>query len=397
MDAQNSGRLRKRSAALLIVFLSGMLAGAFAVRFGDNYLSFNQPKSVSKLPANLDYSTVEQVYDKLRQDYDGELTTQQVLDGLKKGLAEATGDPYTNYFTKEENEEFDGEVNGTFSGIGAELQQDNGVVIIATPLAGFPAEKAGLKARDIILKIDDQDATSLSVSQAVDKIRGPKGSAVKLTVLRDNSQQLDFSITRDTISIPSVTYKVEDGIGYLTIVRFGEDTAALAKEAADKFLEAGVKGVIVDVRNNPGGYLDQAVGVASLWIAKGQTVVEERRGSVVTRTDRATGGDELKDVKTVVLVNGGSASASEILAGALKDTCKAKLIGEKTFGKGSVQQLENFPGGAALKVTIAKWYTPKGKNINKEGIEPDTDITISDEQQKSGQDPQLDAAKAIFN
>lgn len=392
INMANRKKLPIKSVILLFVGLfCGLILGQFvnvsaALPWGNKLATTN-----SGLPKNLDYKTVEEVYDALRTNYDGELSNEKILDGLKYGLAEATGDPYTTFFTAEENEEFNGEVNGTFTGIGAELSTENKLVIIATPLAGYPAEKAGVKARDIILKIDGEDATQYSVSDAVKKIRGEKGTTVTLTLIRDN-EQLEIPIVRDVISIPSLTSKVEDGIGYMQISRFGTDTAALAQAAASDFKSQNVKGVIVDVRNNPGGYLDQAVKVASLWIEKGETVVDERRNNVTVRTDKAIGGNLLKGIPTIVLMNGGSASASEILAGALKDSGAAKLYGEKTYGKGSVQQIEQFEGGSALKVTVAKWYTPSGKNINKEGISPDTEIIPTNDDVKSGKDTQKSAA-----
>lgn len=390
---------RRFSPFIFGVFCLGLLAGVFASQglgiFFSSQSTLEPVSSNKSLPSDLNYTGVEEVYDSLRQNFDGELSVEDIYDGLKRGLTQATGDLYTTYFNSEENEEFTGEVNGTFSGIGAELLSENNVIIVATPLSGFPAEKAGLKARDIILKIDDEDATSLSVTEAVKLIRGDKGTTVKLSILR-GSEQLEFSIVRDTITIPSLTYKIENKIGYMEIARFGEDTYELALEAAEDFDANNVKGVIVDVRNNPGGYLDQAVKVASLWIDKGKVVVEERRGDVKERVDRAIGGNILSNYKTVVLINGGSASASEILAGALKDYDKATLLGEKTFGKGSVQQVDEFSGGAALKVTVAKWYTPNGKNIDKEGIDPDTEVKTTAEQATAGIDAQEDAAEALL-
>lgn len=391
---------KKRQSTLFMagIFSAGLLLGILAPRAFSSILNEGNRSAVgsnSSLPANLDYTEVEAVYDSLRTNFDGELKLQDIYDGLKNGLSQATGDPYTTYFTSEENDDFTSEVNGTFSGIGAELLSENNVIIIVTPLSGFPAEAAGLKARDIILKIDDEDATSLTVSEAVKIIRGEVGTTVKLSVLRGD-EQLEFSIVRATITIPSVNHKIENGIGYLQISRFGEDTYDLSKVAATDFVKSKVKGVIVDVRNNPGGYLDQAVKVASLWVERGKVVVEERRGNVTERIDRAIGGNILKDYKTVVLINGGSASASEILAGALKDNGQATLIGEKTFGKGSVQQVNEFPGGEALKVTVAKWYTPNGKNINKEGITPDTEVKITVEEAELKVDSQKAAATAVF-
>ncbi len=398
MSHRSLPKKRRLSSFTAGIFCLGLIAGVF-ISQGVGLLYSNQTKlgtvsSNSSLPKDLNYAGVEEVYDSLRQNFDGKISVDDIYDGLKRGLTQATGDPYTTYFNPDENEEFNGEVNGTFSGIGAELLAENNVIIVTTPLSGFPAEKAGLKARDIILKIDDKDATALTVGEAVKLIRGEKGTVVKLSILR-GSEQLEFSITRDTITIPSVTHKIENKIGYMQISRFGSDTYELSLEAADEFIAQGVKGIIVDVRNNPGGYLDQAVKVASLWVDKGKTVVEERRGDVTERVDRAVGGNSLGQIKTVVLINGGSASASEILAGALKDQGKATLIGEKTFGKGSVQQVVDFSGGAALKVTIAKWYTPNGKNISKAGIEPDKEVNITAEQ-AAGTDSQKNAASDSF-
>lgn len=382
----------------LIFFISGFFVGAlFSVVINYAAYGIRSNSSLNKeLPKNLDYSSVEELYDNLRLNYDGELDITKILDGLKYGLAKATGDPYTIYLSKEDNEEFDSDINGTFTGIGAELIEENNVVVIATPLSGFPAEKAGVKARDIILKIDGEDATQLKVSEAVKKIRGEKGTEVTLTLLRDGDQ-LEITITRDVISIPSVKSEIKDGIGILTIYRFGEDTARLANKYADEYVGKKVKGVVVDLRNNPGGYLDQSVSVASLWVEKNSLVVEEKRGEVSVKKDLAVGDNKLKNLPTVLLVNGGSASASEIVAGALKDYKLATIVGEKTFGKGSVQQVIDLSDGTALKVTVSSWYTPKGQNINKDGIVPDTELELTTEDIKQKNDVQLNKAIEIIN
>ena len=379
--------------AMLII---GVALGSSMTKGVDFFADLFQNTEIaanSSLPNDLSYKEIEEVYDSLRKNYDGELSLEKLQDGMKRGLVEATGDPYTNYFTAEESEEFNGEVNGTFVGIGAELAKENGVITIVTPLRGYPAERAGLMARDVIVKIDDQDATGLTVSEAVDKIRGEEGTTVKLTVFR-NEETIDYTITREVISIPSVTSEVKDGIGIMTITRFGEDTSSLAREAAESFVSQNVKGVVVDLRNNPGGYLNQAVDVASLWAPKEAAVVEERRDGQSIRIDRATGNPILENMPTRVLINGGSASASEILAGALKDLGYAKLVGEKSYGKGSVQQLDNFGNGTALKVTVAKWFTPAGINISNEGIAPDTEVKLTEEDLKTQNDTQKNAAIA---
>ncbi len=373
------------------IFFLGLNIGNGKIVFGSNAV---YRKSVQKgLPANLDYSSVEALYDKLRAGFDGELDQSKLLEGLRSGLAEAAGDPYTEYFNPQAAEQFNSDLNGSFTGIGAELSKDdkNNIVVVA-PISGFPAEKAGLKPKDIIAEIDGNSAYDISVSNAVAKIRGPKGTQVKLTIVR-GTEQKSFAITREQITIPSVTSKTLDGnLGYLRISRFSEDTARLAQKAASEFKAAGVKGMVLDLRSNPGGLLESSVKVSGLWLNEGKTVLSERRGGAVIRTYKSDGPATLAGVPTVVLIDEGSASASEITAGALKDNSVATLIGMKSFGKGSVQQLEDLVDGGILKVTIARWYTPAGKNIDKEGIKPDTEVKISDDDAKSGRDPQLDAA-----
>jgi carboxyl-terminal processing protease len=261
-----------------------------------------------------------------------------------------------------------------------------------SPIEGFPAAKAGLRPRDVVAEINGKSAFDLSVTEAVNKIRGQVGTNVKLKIIRDN-EELNFDIKREQITIPSVESEILEGnVGYLKISRFSEDTDDLARQAADEFKRASVKGVILDVRNNPGGLLDASVELAGLWLPKGDTVLEEKRGGVTMQTLQSNGPATLKGIPTVVLINEGSASASEIVAGALKDNGAATLLGAKTFGKGSVQQLEELPDGGILKVTIARWYTPGGKNIDKEGIKPDKAVEQTAEDFKNNKDPQKDAA-----
>lgn len=381
-------------AAASVIFLSGFGIGSGRIVLNREQL---YRKSVQKnLPANLDYSSVEKVYDTLRRDFDGQLDVQKLLDGMKAGLAAASGDAYTEYLNKQAAAEFDDQLTGTFSGIGAELGKDEqGNVVVIAPIAGFPAEKAGLKSKDIIAEVDGETTAGMSISDAVSRIRGEKGTKVKLTVVRNKSQQLELEIVRDTITIPSVESKILDGnIGYLKISRYGDDTTGLAAKAASDFKQKNIRGVILDVRGNPGGLLDQAVKVSSLWLEPGKTVLQEKRNNLVIKTYKAEGNAPLKDVPTVVLIDEGSASASEITAGALRDNKAATLLGVKSFGKGSVQQLEELGDGSILKVTIARWFTPNGTNIHKEGIKPDTEIKLDEEKFKAGTDTQLDAALA---
>lgn len=380
-----------------LIFMSGWGIGSGRILLGSDRVF---RKGVQKnLPENLDYSSVEQVYDSLRQNFDGELKTEDLLNGIKEGLARASGDPYTEYFGVEAADDFGEQLSGSFTGIGAELKERDKLITVEVPLAGFPAEKAGLRAKDVIIQIDDKDAYDIGTREAVKLIRGEAGTTVKLKIVRNNKQQLDLEIVRAKITTPSVKSEILEGnIGYLKINnRFGKDTAQLARQAAESFKTKPVKGIILDMRNNPGGLLDASVDVASLWVKQGDTVLVEHRGGKPVKTFKASGDAILGGVPTIVLVNEGSASASEITAGALKDNKQAKLIGTKTFGKGSVQQVVNLSENTLLKVTIARWFTPAGININKEGISPDIKVEISDDDIKADRDPQLDAAKAELN
>jgi carboxyl-terminal processing protease len=369
--------------------------------FGAGWLSGNgridvspQDSSVSQnLPADLNYTSVEQVYDELRANYDGKLEENKLLDGLKQGLVSASGDPYTEYLAPKEAKEFAEQINGTFEGIGAILgKNEQGNVIIISPIDGFPAKKAGLRPRDVIVEIDGKDATELSTDQAVDRIRGKKGTTVSLRIIRNEKEDLKFDIVREEINVPSVETKVLEGnIGYIKISRFGDDTSKLTRDAANKFKQDGVPKVILDLRGNPGGYLESSVNVASLWLDN-KTVLQEKRGNVVIKTFKSEGQSPLLGIPTVVLIDEGSASASEIVAGALHDNNAATLIGVKSFGKGSVQNTQPLKNGALLKVTTARWFTPNGKNIDKEGIKPDQTVERTEDDFKADRDPQLDAA-----
>ncbi len=375
---------------LLLVFYTGVSIGNGKIVFG------TKPTSQSAgLPTNLNYTSVEQVYDSLRAKFDGKLEENALTDGMKKGMVEAAGDPYTVFMSADKTKEFDEELNGSFTGIGAELGKDGDSIIIVSPISGFPADKAGLKPKDVIIEIDGKSTSGISVDDAVKQIRGPKDTKVKLLVVRDGKEDLTFDITRADITTPSVESKTLEGnIGYIKISRFSDDTAQLAKDAALNFKSQNVKGIILDVRGDPGGLLDAAVDVSSLWLPSQKTVLQEKRDGVVIKTYYANGNPTLEGIPTVVLINEGSASASEITAGALKDNGAATLLGVKSYGKGSVQQIQRFDDGSSLKVTIARWYTPGGRNIDKEGIEPDTKVEQTSD---SKVDAQLDAAVIELN
>lgn len=374
------------AASLAVVAICFYVLGT---RFDPSTLGFGKPVQG---PAQLDLSSVQNTYGLLRQKFDGQLDSTKLIEGAKRGLVEAAGDPYTTYFSDQEAKDFLNDLEGQFSGIGAELgKRDNKLYIVST-LDDSPAKKAGLQANDVIVKVNDQDASDWSIDKAVAQIRGEKGTTVKLAVLR-GSELKEFSIVRQAITNPSVKSEItDDNIGILRISRFGEtDTYTLSKQAADNFQAKQVKAVVVDLRGNGGGYLEAARQIAGLWL-ENKVVVTERTAGRVTDTLKTGSPAPLKGVKTFVLVDGGSASASEILAGALKDNGAATLVGQKTFGKGSVQTIEDLPGGGKLKVTIAKWYTPNGRNISKEGIEPDYKVDITPDDITAERDPQKQKA-----
>jgi carboxyl-terminal processing protease len=365
------------------------------VAVGDGQLSFSTMESENRnLPDTLDYSGVTQVYNSLKANYDGKLDTTKLLDGMKAGLVEAAGDPYTVYFDSHSAEDFNDQLAGTFSGIGAELGLDpQKNLIIVAPIDGTPAKSAGLLPQDIVTEINGKSTAGMSIDDAVSKIRGQKGTKVSLKVVRDKSESLDFTITRDNIKIPSVKYEILDGnIGYMRVSQFGADTPELSQKAAQEFKDKHVKGVILDMRGNPGGLVTSAVDLSSLWLDRGQTVLQEKRDSTVVSTETATGNSILHGIPTAVLIDEGSASASEITAGALHDNGAATLFGVKSYGKGSVQQVIKLPNGTEMKVTIARWYRPNGQNIDKKGITPDHTVKLSRDDAKAGKDPQKDAA-----
>jgi carboxyl-terminal processing protease len=375
--------------AALVIFGLGDAVGSGRLQLGS--------KSQSGLPAQLNYATVNQVYTALKNNYNGKLTQDQVLNGLKSGLATATADPYTEYFTPAQAKDFKNQLNQSFSGIGAELGKDaDGNLIVVSPIAGFPAAKAGLKGQDVITAVNDVSTSGLPIDIAVSKIHGPAGSTVTLKIIRDKTQTLTVPIVRANIQIPSVNTKTLDGnIGYIQITTFGDDTSTLVEKAAAKFKQDGIKGVVLDLRDNPGGEVSAAIDTASQWLPSGKTILQER-GTSGTRTDTSTGTDPLQGVPTVVLVNGNSASASEITAAGLHDNKAAYLIGEKSYGKGVEQNLISFADGGQLKVTTAYWYRPNGQNINHKGITPDQVVTLTGADATAGNDTQLAAATAYL-
>ena len=347
---------------------------------------------VAKQPLNTEI--MNEVYRELVANYDGDLDVDKLSNGAARGMTKAVGDDYTSFMDKKEAAEFNKDLNGEISGIGAEIGMRGLQPTVLRVIDDSPAKKAGLKAGDVFVAVNGTSVAGETAGDVADKVTGEAGTTVKLTVRR-SGESLDFSITRAQINDPSVRWSVSDNVGILTISRFDENTGSLARKAASEFTNKGVKGVIVDLRNNGGGYLTAAQEVASLWLDDGKMVVTEKSRGKVTDTIKASGSPTFKGKKTIVLVNGNSASASEIVAGALKDYQVATLVGEKTFGKGTVQKVINLSDGRILKVTVARWYTPHDRNITKEGIQPNQTVKMSSDDTNAGRDPQMARAKEL--
>lgn len=351
----------------------------------------------------IDFSLFWDVWRRLFRSYvdPSVLNPQKMVYGAISGLVNSLGDPYTIFLEPKENSDFKQDLGGAFQGIGAELGQKDGHIIIVAPLKNSPAEKAGLHPGDRIVKVDGVETVSWTVTQTVNKIRGPKGTRVTLTILHDKATNpIDITITRDTITVPSVTWWEKNAseipeisgtanikdlisrpgkIAYLAMTRFGDRTneewdAAVSALLAAQKKDGNLKGLIFDLRNNPGGYLEGAVFIASEFIRNG-TIVSQVNGDGSRDNYTVNKAGKLLDIPLIVLVNKGSASAAEIVAGALRDYRRGTLIGETTFGKGSVQTPEDLAGGAGLHITTGKWYTPSGATIDKKGITPDTMVT----------------------
>jgi carboxyl-terminal processing protease len=342
---------------------------------------------------NIDFGSLDSIYGLLQRKYDGQIDSGKVMDSARAGVVASAGDPYTVYMDAKAAKELDDQLTGTLSGVGAEVGVRNNKLTVISPVVGSPAEKAGLRAGDWITRIDETDTSSLTLDEAVGKIRGDKGTQVKLEVVRGSNAPTTIAITRDVITVPSVKWSMkEGGVGYIQLSQFGTDTTAKIQQAASELKAQGASKIVLDLRNDPGGFLDVAVDVASQFLPADKVVVEERHSGKSQHKLESKSGGQLVGLPLVVLINGGSASASEIVAGALKDQGAAKLVGEKSFGKGSVQEVIKLGGGAQLKVTVAHWFTPSGKGIDKEGIKPDIEVKREQADYDADRDPQLDRA-----
>ncbi len=328
--------------------------------------------------------------------------TQKRIWSSIEGLAQSQGDPYTVFFPPTESKMFKSDITGNFEGVGMEIAIKDKILTVVSPLKNSPAEKAGVKAGDKIIKIDDKVVSDLPVDEAVKLIRGPQGSKVRIVFLREGqSEPLEKSITRGVIDIPTIETEIKDNIFIIRLFSFTSQSPDLFRESLRSFLKSGKNRLIIDLRGNPGGYLDAAWDIASWFLPAGKVIVtEDFGGKNENKVLRSKGYDVLNkyfgsNYKIVVLVNGGSASAAEILAGALQEQGVAKLVGQKTFGKGSVQELVEITPETSLKVTIARWLTPSGHNLSHDGLNPD--YVVAGTAKDSGTDPQLDKAVEILS
>ncbi len=331
-----------------------------------------------------------------RYPKDKETSSKEKMWGAIDGLVDSLEDPYTVFLQPEANENLAIDLKGEFSGVGMEVGIRDGVLTVITPLKDSPAEQAGIRSGDAVLKIEDVVSADLSVEEAVKLIRGERGTPVRVTIFRKGeSETREITIIRDIIKIPVLETELrQDGIFVITLFSFGEESAEEFEKALAAFAESGSDKLILDLRNNPGGYLSAAVDISSWFVETGKIIViEDGKTEEYQKTYKAKGHYLDGDYTMVVLVNGGSASASEIVAGALQEHNKAKLVGEQTFGKGSVQELVPMQGNTSLKITVAEWLTPKGVSISKAGLKPDVVVEFdADKFAEDKSDNQMDAA-----
>ncbi|RJR31060.1 S41 family peptidase [Candidatus Parcubacteria bacterium] len=387
---------------LLILFFGvTILVAGFG--FGYSYGISDWQKSIDKSNISqnndkIDFDLFWETWNYVKENsVKGDISDKQLFYGALEGIVASIKDPYSIFLEPETAEKFDDELSGSFEGIGAEIGIKKNQLTVIAPLPGTPAQKAGLMAGDFILSIDGTDTSGIALDFAVSKIRGPKGTEVTLMIFREGGEEpFEVKIVRDKIDIVSVRWEMKSGdVAYIELMYFNGDTLEEFNKIVSRIIDLKPEAVILDLRNNPGGYLQTAVEVAGAWIEKDVVVYEKGRDETKF-SHKANGKARFKNLPTVVLINGGSASGSEIVAGALQDYKVATLVGETSFGKGSVQDLVKLSDGSSIKLTVAEWYTPSGRNINQEGIEPDIAVELTKDDYDNDRDPQLDKALEIL-
>ncbi|QED48287.1 lmo1851 family serine protease [Cytobacillus dafuensis] len=342
-------------------------------------LTLGNEKAVNLSKNRSDFNKFYDAYDTLTSSYYQEVDNEKLINGAINGMVDALEDPYSDYMTVDEANSFHQSISSSFEGIGAEVQEQNGNIVIVTPIKGSPAEKAGIKPNDKVLSVDGKSLQGKSASEAVTLIRGKKGTKVELSIQRAGMDEaINVPIIRDTIPIETVYGEMlEDGIAKVQITSFSENTSQELIETLNELQGKGMKGLILDIRQNPGGLLNQAVEISSLFVPEGKNIfqIEDRNGN---RKEVKSEGSKFPDIPLVVVIDKGSASASEILAGAVKESADIPLVGEKSFGKGTVQRAEDFSDGSNMKFTTEKWLTPNGNWIHKKGIKPDYEVALPD-------------------
>ena len=381
--------------AIIVGAVVAVLCLVVGLNFGNWFGGFLPYLGLGGMSSAKNWSSLDEVYNKLASNYNGEIDDKAIVEGAKKGLTAALGDKYTVYMDAEESAEFYDDLHGNVgSGIGVEMGERDGYVRVLRTLPDNPARKAGVLAGDIIYKVDGEEVYQLSTDEISKKVRGETGSEVTLTVVRDGEEK-SFTMKRETINNVSAYVDYDGSTAIVTTTRFDNDTGLKVQEFAKEFADKGVKKVILDLRGNGGGYVAAAGDLLSLWTDGDTYLVQKSKHYGDSTSETSAGKAILKDMKTVVLVNGSTASASEIVAGALQDYGKATIVGEKTYGKGVVQNMLNLSGGTTLKVTTAEWHTPKDRSINLDGIKPDVEVERSYEDINAMRDPQMDKAKKL--
>ncbi len=396
---------KSKRAPIVVLIVIGFFA--FGVYIGISYRTpIEKVVGISgkdvAVTTTADFSPFWKVWNLINEKYPGatEITDQERVYGAISGLIGSLDDPYSVFFKPDDAKMFESDISGNFGGIGMEVGLKDKVLTVVSPLKDTPAYKAGLKSGDKILKIDETVTSDMSIEEAIKLIRGDKGTAVTLTIMRAGEKQpREVKIIRDIINVPTLDTELRpDGIFVIKLYSFSANSANLFRDALRKFSDARTDKLLLDLRGNPGGYLDSAISMASWFLPGGKTVVTEDYGTgIEPEIFRSRGYNIFSDqLKFVILIDEGSASASEILAGALQDHGRAKLVGAQSYGKGSVQQVIDVTPDTLLKITVAKWLTPNGVSISKKGLTPDYEVELTQADSDADRDPQMDKAVQLL-